>query len=232
MSKTGGLSQEGLKLIACLTMMIDHIGAVFVPGNTTLRIIGRIAFPIYCFLLSEGVHHTKHPLKYLLRLAVGAVLAELPYDLLFYRSFTWQHQSVMITLLLGFAAGMCMRQTETLWLKAVFAVPFAVTAEWMGTDYGGMGVMLICLFLLTRNLPGKWLVQMLGAALICYFMPGAEIRFGELLVSVQMFAVAALVPIALYSGRKATKSKPVQVGFYLFYPAHLAVLLMLRSVYG
>lgn len=227
MSKTGGLSQEGLKLIACLTMLIDHIGAVFVPGYG-LRIIGRIAFPIYCFLLCEGVYRTKHPVQYFLRLAVGAVLAELPYDLLFYGRITWQHQSVMVTLLLGFAAGMCMRQMGNMWLKAIFAVPFAFAAEWMGTDYGGMGVMLICLFLLTRNVPGKWLVQLLGAALICWFMPSATVLLGDWLIPIQMFAVASMVPIALYSGRKITKSRLVQAGFYLFYPAHLAVLLFIR----
>ena len=54
MDKKTGLSQEGLKLIACVTMLIDHIGAAFVPSMLWLRVVGRIAFPIYCFLLAEG----------------------------------------------------------------------------------------------------------------------------------------------------------------------------------
>lgn len=229
--KSRGLRQEDLKLIACLTMLIDHIGAVFVPGYA-LRIIGRIAFPVYCFLLAEGIHYTRRPAAYFLRLLMGAVLAELPFDLLFYGRFTWQHQSVMVTLLLGFAAGICMKQTANLWLKALIAVPFAVAAEWLSTDYGGMGVLTVALFCLTRGLPGKTLLQTLGLMLICYFMPSGKLRIGEWLVSIQMFAVGAMVPIALYSGRKASASKLVQVGFYLFYPVHLTVLLILRSIYG
>ena len=56
------LPQEGLKLIACAAMLLDHIGAVFCSG-IGLRIIGRIAFPIYCFLLAEGIHYTREPRK-------------------------------------------------------------------------------------------------------------------------------------------------------------------------
>ena len=112
-----GLSQEGLKLIACVTMLIDHIGAVFFPYAIGLRIIGRISFPIYCFLLAEGVHHTRSPLKYGLRLLLVAVISELPYDFLFYGRFTWLRNSVMVTLLLGFGAGFAMIQSPGLLRK-------------------------------------------------------------------------------------------------------------------
>lgn len=82
-----GLSQETLKIIACVTMLLDHIGATFCPG-IGLRIVGRIAFPIYCFLLAEGVHYTHSPKKYGLRLLIGALLSEIPFDLLFFGELT------------------------------------------------------------------------------------------------------------------------------------------------
>ena len=113
-----GLSQEGLKLIACITMLLDHIGAVVVMAwfeNSSgankgllldlyemLRVIGRLAFPIYCFLLVEGSVHTCDPKRYGLRLLIAAVLSEIPYDLAIYGGISWQNQSVMVTLLLGF----------------------------------------------------------------------------------------------------------------------------------
>ena len=62
-SPKSGISQEGLKLMACVTMLIDHIGAIFFPYISWFRIIGRISFPIYCFLLAEGIHYTRSPLN-------------------------------------------------------------------------------------------------------------------------------------------------------------------------
>ena len=56
-----GFSQESLKLIACLTMLVDHIGALLMPQYMWMRAIGRLSFPIYCFMLAEGVHYTKNP---------------------------------------------------------------------------------------------------------------------------------------------------------------------------
>ena len=71
--KKQGLSQEWLKLTACATMLVDHVGAVLLPQYIWLRVLGRIAFPIYCFLLAEGIHYTKNPKKYGLRLGIGVV---------------------------------------------------------------------------------------------------------------------------------------------------------------
>ncbi|MBQ5865712.1 MAG: hypothetical protein IIW56_03400 [Oscillospiraceae bacterium] len=104
--RTRVLPQEGLKLIACLTMLIDHFGHTIVPclpvpymANLyyACRIIGRIAFPIYCFLLAEGMYHTRNPGKYIGRLAIGILLAEIPFDLLFEGGISWEYQSVMVT---------------------------------------------------------------------------------------------------------------------------------------
>lgn len=96
--KTKGLSQEGLKLIACVTMLIDHIGATlvmqllrnanaYIPELWTLyctmRVIGRVAFPIYSFLLVEGFHHTRDVKKYVGRLGIGMLLSEIPFDVAF-----------------------------------------------------------------------------------------------------------------------------------------------------
>ena len=81
--KKRDISQEGLKLIACVSMLADHVGAVFFPGSI-LRFMGRLAFPIYCFLLTEGACHTRNPKRYALRLLSGILLSELPYDVLFY----------------------------------------------------------------------------------------------------------------------------------------------------
>ena len=220
-----GISQEVLKTIACVTMLIDHIGAALVP-SMELRVIGRLAFPIYCFLLAEGIAHTRDPKKYALRLGLGALLAEIPFDLLFYGELTFGYQSVMITLLLGFLMAMWARKSGHILLP--FAVCF-FAAELLHTDYGGYGVALIALFAVSADKPHKRLIQTLGMAVIMLLMGSIPVAVGGIRVPIQLFAVAAMVPICFYSGRKATSSVWVQRVFYLFYPVHLAVLWLIAG---
>lgn len=229
------LPQEGLKLIACITMLIDHFGHAIVPYLPVpymvelyyaCRILGRLAFPIYCFLLVEGMHHTRNPQKYILRLGVGILLAELPFDLLFERGFTWAYQSVMVTLTLGAIMLLCMRKTEKKGVKLLLVIPFAVLAELAKCDYGGWGIAMIAVFGL---IDGAGL-QTLGLLLVNGCMASARIPIFGIPVSVQLFAVLAMVPIALYSGRKLSRSRALQWGFYLFYPVHLLLLWLLLGI--
>lgn len=221
------LSQEGLKFLACAIMLLDHIGATLIPWGT-LRIIGRLAFPIFCFLLAEGAHYTRSPRNYLLRLGIGAILSELPFDLALFGSWSWQHQSVMITLLLGAMALLAMKRMTQPLLKILVLLLFAFLADFMNTDYGGAGVLMIALFGLTRERKYGWLVQLLGMYLICrWIIPGGVVWFIGRYVFIEIFAILALIPIWLYSGKKSTSSRAVQWAFYLFYPVHLWILYLI-----
>lgn len=224
-SQKFALSQESLKLIACVTMLIDHIGAVFFPPVMWLRIIGRVSFPIYCFLLAEGVHHTRSPLKYGLRLVLVALLAELPYDLLFYGRFTWLHNSVMVTLLLGFGAGTAMKYCPG-WIKYLTPLPFLLAGRYLGGSYGMYGVAMVVMFLLARDIPCQSIVRFLLMLLLSLRMAGFPERIG-----IQFYAVFAMIPIFFYSGEKRSRSKGLQWSFTLFYPAHMALLLLIRAIF-
>ena len=221
-----GFSQETLKLVACVTMLLDHIGAVWFPGSV-LRDIGRISFPIFCFLLAEGFFHTRSRKRYALRLAISAVLAEVPFDLAFYGRIFWGHQNVMLTLLLGLLAVWGVMASNKGAVKALAAVAAVLAAEFLRADYGGTGVLVILMFALTRELGSKTLIRT-GVLLILFGGMSSMIigRLGNFLITQQMLGVLAMIPIALYSGRKRTGSKWVQWGFYLFYPAHLLGLFL------
>lgn len=229
-------SQEALKLIACITMLIDHFGHAIVPTLPvsymeplyyTCRMIGRFAFPIYCFLLVEGMRHTRNPGKYILRLCVGMLLSELPFDLLVEGGFSWASQSVMVTLSLGAVMLLCMQKTEKKWLKLLLVLPFAFLAELTKCDYGAGGMAMIAVFALFDRLS----LQSIALFLVNWQMlPSAAVRIFGVVVIIQLLALLALIPIGLYSGEKLTRSKAVQWGFYLFYPLHLMFLWLITLI--
>lgn len=219
-----GLSQEALKGIACFTMLLDHIGATMVQGYA-LRIIGRIAFPIFCFLMAEGTFYTKNPRKYGLRLMIGALLSEIPFDLAFRGKLTWEYQNVMLTLFLGFLTVEIIQRTEFDIVKVLAVSGGFALAEWANTDYGGFGVLLVVLFSQTR---GKLWFQTIMVAMFSWMINSLKIPVLGILVPIEMFAIFAMIPIALYSGRKVTSNRAVQWGFYLFYPVHLMILVLVR----
>ena len=239
-----GLSQESLKLIACITMLLDHIGAIIVIesiGNTTgasrvflldlydiLRTVGRLSFPIYCFLLVEGTFHTGNPKRYGLRLLICAVLAEIPFDLAFFGMISWQKQNVMVTLLLGFLMVDAMKKYPKLLPNMLIIAIFSLLADVLNADYEKKGILTIALFFLTRHLPHRALWQFLGLWFI--LSPGHLMALNwmkKFSVAMQEWATLSVVPIALYGGRKATNRKIVQWAFYLFYPVHLLALYLI-----
>ena len=241
MKKRRVLPQEVLKLIACITMLIDHVGASMYPDNIWLRMIGRVAFPIYCFLLTEGMRKTSNPRRYLVRLFCYIFLAEQAFDYLFFNGFTWDHQSVMVTLFLGGCMLHAQNNCKQNWLKVLLALVFAILAELCKCDYGGYGIAVIAVFALTK----KWYYRLLlllilnlgnTAEYVVKSLPSfwnanwqtwaAIKRILWVRPPIQFLSVTALIPISLYSGKKLSHSKALQLSFYLFYPVHLALLVI------
>ncbi len=230
------LSQTVLKLLACLTMLLDHIAFSFLPVHsplyTVLRIIGRMAFPLYCFLLTEGVHHTKSPKKYLLRLVILAVLAEPVFDLMCYRR-PWYlgKQSVMVTLLLGASMCVLMKKLPKYWMKLPVVIPFFFLAKYAHCDYGTGGILMIAMFMLTRQLPYRALFQVPLFGLLCIYMGTWAVKLPWRSVPVQWFAVSALIPILLYNGQKGSNKKWLNRSMNLFYPVHMAIIVIIKAFF-
>ncbi len=223
-----GLSGSTLKSIAIVTMLIDHIGAavlarLLIIGNgseflyqtyLTMRTIGRIAFPIFCFLLVEGFEHTRDRKMYALRLLVFALISEIPFDLAFSGSvIDFSYQNVFFTLFIGLITMMTFHAVEEkiewnpfLRGAVLAAVLFAgmVIAYLMRTDYDAKGVMCIMALYVFRKMRG---VQILaGCIAFCWW---------------ELPALVAFIPIAFYNGKRGWNMKYI---FYVFYPLHLLVL--------
>lgn len=202
-----------LKLLAMLAMTADHIGAVFFPEIPLLRWIGRLAMPVLCFFIGEGLRHTRSPRRYLLRLTGFALLSELPFDLAFYGGIEWGHQNVYFTLALGLLA---LRAIQSRGMEGwLLALTAALAAELLGCDYGMYGVLLILLLDRFHRARSE---QLAAAALLNLAFFGLQ---------TQTLSLIALPLLWLYNGKRGRDDRRL---FYLYYPAHLCVLGILRFV--
>lgn len=213
-----------LKLIACLSMFIDHLGAVCFSGMMGFRIIGRLAFPIYCFLLVEGAVHTHDMKKYILRMGIFALISEVPFDLAFYHRLVYTgHQNVFFTLGLGLLAIWFLEHPieqldiPDVLYKLLVIIAAGLIAEFFNTDYGFTGIAVICIFYYLRGQPQlKYPI----AAILLAAMGGVE-----------FYAVLVLIPILLYNGQRGRQTKVMQYGFYIFCPAHLLLIAALYHLF-
>lgn len=222
-----------------LLMLCDHLWATLLPQYAMLTHIGRIAFPIFAFLLAEGARHTHDSKKYLLRLLFFAVLSEIPFDLMYGGTvFYPYHQNVLWTFLIALSGIFLAQSVEKkfrhrwmavpLWAACIF-ICYALGTFGM-TDYYGFGVLTVFLFILFPGTAGwQRLAQLVGLYWInCQGLSGellsvtifnCTVEFPE-----QGLALLALLPIWLYHGRQGYHSKIFQYICYGFYPIHMLLL--------
>lgn len=212
-----------LKLIALVTMIIDHTGAIFFPSNITLRIIGRIAFPIYCFLLIEGYNHTKNIRKYGLRLFIFALISEVPFDYAFNGELSFSHQNIFFTLTLGLLFIYMIDHVMALNPAAAIGgmVLSVFLAEFLRTDYGILGIIYILIFYISSKIQG--ITKPIVIFILLYIF-SATLSFG-----IQYYAILAVPFIALYNGKKGSLGLIMKYGFYVAYPLHLAILYFINT---
>ncbi|MCR5792132.1 MAG: conjugal transfer protein TraX [Lachnospiraceae bacterium] len=213
MDRKFGISAGTLKIIAIVSMLIDHVGVVFLKATPYYRLfrnMGRLAFPIFCFLLVEGFFHTRDLRKYMLRLLVAAIISEVPFDMALYgRVFDPSRQNVLFTLLIGLIVLWSMEQYK---IKLDFnylalAAAAALVSYIAHTDYSIYGIASILIMYVFREYR---ILQAVAGALSFIWEP---------------YACIAFLPVLLYNGEKGISLKYI---FYAFYPAHLFLFACLR----
>ena len=226
------MSTFWLKIIAIVTMAIDHIGAVLFPEYEIFRVIGRIAFPIFAFLIVEGMVRTKSLEKYLIRMLVFAAISELPFDLAFSeKSMYFEQQNVMWTFSLVILAVYLYQKLPperknplTFWL---IGLVFACVASFLNTDYGGWGVIWVLVFYAYRTQPvrkyGIATFLLVGYGVFYMMMIGAF--FWE--EYVECCAALSFPLLLMFNGKKGPALKYF---FYAFYPVHLLLLWLYTQV--
>ncbi len=235
-TEQSGISGGTLKLIAVITMLIDHIAAAilvrhFYATNDwslynvyyAMRMIGRIAFPIYCFMLVEGLERTRNRGKYLTRMVGLALISEIPFDLAFSSQvLEFGYQNVFFTLSIALAAMVVTEEivnkiANPMWksVGSVLTVAAAMAlALFMRTDYSWYGVVCI---LLMYHLRQNRLAELIAGYVAFLLLLG------------EVTAIVAFILLFFYRGKKGFSCKTF---FYGFYPLHLIILYGICVILG
>ena len=215
------LDGTALKLIAVTAMILDHVGDNFFPDQIWMRIIGRMALPIFAFCIAEGFSHTKDRRRYLCRMGLFALLSEIPFDLVTSgKVLEFSHQNIMMTFFWAILGLMLYERVRNrphgTFLGAAVLLVFTVSSLFLGLDYQILAVGLIILYYLLRN----------KAPLINNL---AAMAYHVLLrnVGIYWFGVLGFVPVLLYNGKRG---RGLKWFFYLFYPLHLLAIYILKEL--
>jgi len=225
------LSSFSLRMLALFAMLCDHAALALLPSVGLLRAVGRIAFPLYCFLLVQGFMHTHDLRAYARRLLLLALLSEIPFDLLIFgRLSSPMEQNVLFSLLFALGALYACRTFDAQPLQAfIVCVALASCAMALRLSYGWLSVALCLCFYYTQRRRLQRLMLASGTLLVyslSLFLSGVE--RGWALTS--LCALFSLVPVLLYSGRPGPRHPALSLAFYLSYPAHLLLLFWLRAL--
>lgn len=215
-SKNWELTAYQLKMIALISMLLDHVARIFLPHLYILKMVGRLAFVLYSFLLVEGFVHSKNLKRYFIRLLVFAVLSEIPFDLAFYG--TWleaSHQNVFFSLTAGLLSLFVVSSKKLASdLKVLYVVGLVTLCNILRFDYYYLGVFqVLCFYAYRSSVVKKFLT--VGILNVFYMFR----------ISIQSVAVVGFLPIYVYNGKEGKKTGLL---YYTYYPLHLLIYWVIR----
>ncbi len=226
-----------LKIIAMFTMLADHLGDAYLKQVSWMNLIGRIAFPIFAFQISEGYVHTKNLKKYFLRLFLFALISQIPFMLFsstYIKGFTL---NIFFTLFVGLLAifiydkichdKFCLFKSTkiNLYFKqsiGIFiAILLGIVAQVCNFDYGFFGIAIIFLFYLFKNNKLAMVISYVTACILKYGIQIILYGYNIWYILLGIFTALPIVFICLYNGKQGKK---VKYFLYFFYPVHLLIL--------
>ena len=213
------LSNFDLKILAIITMTIDHIGAIIYPNIDAFRIIGRISFPIFCFLLVEGFNHTHNRFRYFIRLLLFAIITQPIYDYAFNNHelnilFTFSLSFLLLSsiefikkIINKYNKGIENYLYKTISYLLIYII-FLILSIILNVDYQALGISLVLIFYLSPNIL---------LSLLLYLIIAITLNVNN----IQLYSLIAFIFIYFYNGKKG---KNIKYFFYLYYPLHLLLL--------
>ena len=220
-----GLTGNALKIIAILSMTLDHIGVHLFPDCQILRILGRLALPIFAYMIAEGCRHTRNPKKYLLTVLAVAALCQVVY----FVAMGSLYQCILVTFSLSILLILSLDRAGRertfpavlsallIWALVFFVclgLPRILSHTDFAIDYGLWGVLLPVFIFLGRNKRERLLLSLAGLVLLAIFFRN--------LGDIQWCSLLALPLLTLYNGQRGKWR--MKYFFYVYYPLHLAVI--------
>lgn len=221
-----------LKLIALITMVIDHVGVFFFPQILLFRIIGRLAMPLFAWLIANGAHHTKDIYSYMRRILVFAVISEVPFVLANrQRDPAFDTINILFSFTLGLGAIMLLNKTRHTFMRLAIILASVAAAYMLKTDYGPTAVLMVVIsYVYYKDLPKMIMLHTLLIVSV-YTLPILIQLSGnphQAVDGVRLFqplCLLSLLAIAFYN-----KKEGIKTGYYLyfFYPLHLLIIYLLK----
>ena len=213
-----------LKLIAMISMIFDHVGDNFFPDQTWMRLLGRLAMPLFAFAMVEGYTHTRNKKKYLLRMLVFAAVSEIPFDLVTsgkVLEFS-DHQNIMLTFFWAILGLILYEKISkgnkkiSKVLAALLLLVFTASSIILKMDYNMLAVGLIDIYYLLRKRAPLWN----NAVAIAYHILLRN-------MGIYWFGLLGFIPVLLYNGKRG---KGLKWLFYIFYPGHLLLIWIIKTL--
>ncbi len=222
------MSSFVLKLIAMITMFCDHLGYALYGKFSFLNYIGRIAFPLFAFQLTEGFIHTRSKKNYLYRLLLFALVSQVPFSLFLTLFNSSVVLNIFFTLFLALVAMLGYEKCENKSIGLLLVAGIACCADLIKTDYGSFGILLIFCFYIFKNKKLYMNLSYIVLILLKYLPSYINSNFFYRYLILMFCYLIPLLFINLYNGKKGPNTKYY---LYLFYPAHLILLYVFNMLF-
>jgi hypothetical protein len=205
-----------IKLLAMLFMVLDHVGYILFPEIEWLRIVGRLSFPLFAFLLTLGYEYTKDFKKYITKILIFAIIIQIP----FYLVTKITMLNIFFTLFLGLVILYIEDKEKNIRGKLLIVFLF-VLGQLINVDYGAYGLIQIYLLRKFRNNKKLLFFSYLVINVVAYLY----------IWEIQMYTMLTLPIIWAYNGKVGYKSKFTKEFFYYFYPSHIAIIFLIQQIF-